>query len=86
VWAHGGIWQGGSVAGWHEACADLARLAGCILVCVQYRLAFHQPPAGAEFPVESPLRAWLAATFRGVLAAPTDAPSGETSHTTGRTP
>jgi hypothetical protein len=74
------------VAGWHEACADLARLAGCILVSVEYRLAFHQPLAGAEFPVENPLRAWLAAAFRSALAAPTDAPSGETSRTTGRTP
>lgn len=46
VWAHGGSWSAGSVADWHLACADLARLAGCTVVSVEYRLApAHPHPA-----------------------------------------
>lgn len=46
VWAHGGSWIGGSVAGWHEACAELALAARCTVVSVDYRLApQHRHPA-----------------------------------------
>jgi acetyl esterase/lipase len=46
VWAHGGSWRAGSVAGWHQACAALALIASCTLVSVDYRLApRHRHPA-----------------------------------------
>jgi acetyl esterase len=46
VWAHGGSWSAGSVVDWHLACTDLARLAGCTVVSVEYRLApAHPHPA-----------------------------------------
>ncbi|GAA2745578.1 alpha/beta hydrolase fold domain-containing protein [Kitasatospora cinereorecta] len=46
VWAHGGSWRAGSVDGWHQACADLARHAGTTVVSVDYRLApGHRHPA-----------------------------------------
>jgi acetyl esterase len=49
VWAHGGSWTGGSAEAWHPACADLARLAGCTLVSVDYRLAPRYPhPAASD--------------------------------------
>ncbi|MFJ6701095.1 alpha/beta hydrolase [Streptomyces sp. NPDC091272] len=49
VWAHGGSWHSGSVAGWHRSCADLARLAGCAVLSVDYRLAPDHPhPAALE--------------------------------------
>ncbi|MFC6087146.1 alpha/beta hydrolase [Sphaerisporangium aureirubrum] len=47
VWAHGGSWTRGSVDGWHFACADLARLATCTLVSVEYRLAPRHPHPAA---------------------------------------
>ncbi|NUT95106.1 MAG: alpha/beta hydrolase [Saccharothrix sp.] len=46
VWAHGGSWTGGSVAGWHEPCADLAARGGWNVVSVDYRTApVHPHPA-----------------------------------------
>ncbi|GGT64878.1 alpha/beta hydrolase [Streptomyces purpureus] len=49
VWAHGGSWRSGSVAGWHQACADLALRSGCAVVSVEYRLAPEHPhPAALE--------------------------------------
>ncbi|WP_407986375.1 alpha/beta hydrolase [Kitasatospora sp. CMC57] len=39
VWAHGGSWRAGSVEGWHGATADLARISGCTVVSVEYRLS-----------------------------------------------
>ncbi|QNE21180.1 alpha/beta hydrolase [Kribbella qitaiheensis] len=49
VWVHGGSWTRGSVAGWHEVCADLARLTGSTVVSVDYRLApLHPHPAALE--------------------------------------
>ncbi|KJK56984.1 alpha/beta hydrolase, partial [Saccharothrix sp. ST-888] len=49
VWAHGGSWRSGSVAGWHSACADLARTADATVVGVDYRLAPDHPhPAALE--------------------------------------
>ncbi|MEJ2852394.1 MULTISPECIES: alpha/beta hydrolase [unclassified Saccharothrix] len=46
VWAHGGSWTGGSVAGWHEPCADVAALGGWTVVSVGYRTApVHPHPA-----------------------------------------
>ncbi|MDI3389882.1 alpha/beta hydrolase [Streptomyces sp. B-S-A8] len=47
VWAHGGSWHGGSVAGWHRPCADLSRLSGCAVVSVEYRLAPDDPHPAA---------------------------------------
>ncbi len=47
VWAHGGSWIRGSVEGWHEPCADLARLSGCTLISVEYRLAPRHPHPAA---------------------------------------
>ncbi|MFD7137625.1 alpha/beta hydrolase [Streptomyces sp. NPDC059894] len=47
VWAHGGSWQYGSAAQWHEVTSDLARFSGCNVVSVDYRLApAHRHPAG----------------------------------------
>lgn len=49
VWVHGGSWTRGSVAGWHEVCADLARLTGSTVISVDYRLAPRHPhPAALE--------------------------------------
>ncbi|GAA2673832.1 MULTISPECIES: alpha/beta hydrolase fold domain-containing protein [Actinosynnema] len=47
VWAHGGSWTGGSVADWHESCADLAVASGWLVASVGYRLApaHHHPAA-----------------------------------------
>lgn len=46
VWAHGGSWIRGSVADWHEPCADLAARSGWVVVSVGYRLApEHRHPA-----------------------------------------
>ncbi|WP_240957827.1 alpha/beta hydrolase fold domain-containing protein [Streptomyces chilikensis] len=46
VWAHGGSWQRGSPAQWHEVTADLARFSGSNVVSVAYRLApEHSHPA-----------------------------------------
>ncbi|WP_307835491.1 alpha/beta hydrolase [Streptomyces adelaidensis] len=46
VWAHGGSWQAGSVEHWHEPVMDLARVSGCTVVSVGYRLApRHRHPA-----------------------------------------
>ncbi|MEN3269881.1 MAG: acetyl esterase [Pseudonocardia sp.] len=47
VWAHGGSWTRGSVAGWHEVCADLARLTAATLISVDYRLAPEHPHPAA---------------------------------------
>ena len=49
VWALGGSWIRGSAAGWHEVCADLARLTRATVVSVDYRLAPEHPhPAALE--------------------------------------
>lgn len=46
VWAHGGSWQHGSAAQWHEVTSDLARFSGHNVVGVDYRLApAHAHPA-----------------------------------------
>ena len=46
MWAHGGSWQHGSAAQWHEVTADLARVSGCTVLSVDYRLApEHRHPA-----------------------------------------
>lgn len=46
VWAHGGSWRSGSVAAWHDVCADLARRSRCVVASVEYRLApRHRHPA-----------------------------------------
>ncbi|MFC0625475.1 alpha/beta hydrolase [Kribbella deserti] len=47
VWVHGGSWTRGSVAGWHEVCADLARLTGSTVISVDYRLAPRHPHPAA---------------------------------------
>ncbi|MFF4308462.1 alpha/beta hydrolase [Streptomyces sp. NPDC001601] len=47
VWAHGGSWQYGSAAQWHEVTSDLARFSGSAVVSVDYRLApEHRHPSG----------------------------------------
>lgn len=51
VWAHGGSWIGGSVAGWHEPCAELAGLSGWTVVSVGYRLAPVDPHPAALLDV-----------------------------------
>ncbi|WP_158852747.1 alpha/beta hydrolase [Saccharothrix deserti] len=51
VWAHGGSWIGGSVAGWHEPCAELAGLSGWTVVSVEYRLAPAHPHPAALLDV-----------------------------------
>jgi acetyl esterase len=49
VWAHGGSWQRGSAADWHEACADLAARSCWTVVSVDYRLApAHRYPAALD--------------------------------------
>ncbi|WP_150241750.1 alpha/beta hydrolase [Nocardiopsis quinghaiensis] len=49
VWAHGGSWRGGSAAEWHHATAALARISGCLVVSVDYRLSpRHTHPAPVE--------------------------------------
>ncbi|MGW5351455.1 alpha/beta hydrolase [Streptomyces sp. NPDC004031] len=49
VWAHGGSWQYGSVAQWHDVTARLAVLSGWAVVSVDYRLApRHRHPAPLE--------------------------------------
>lgn len=49
VWAHGGSWAAGSAADWHPACADLAAVARCAVVSVDYRLApAHRHPAAVQ--------------------------------------
>jgi acetyl esterase len=55
VWAHGGSWTGGSVGGWHDSCTDLARLSGCTLVSVDYRLAPAYPHPAALLDVMTAL-------------------------------
>ncbi|MDX3434162.1 alpha/beta hydrolase [Streptomyces sp. ME01-18a] len=45
VWAHGGSWRSGSSLAWQDACADLARIARCTVVNVDYRLIPHRHPA-----------------------------------------
>ena len=47
VWAHGGSWRAGSVAGWHDACADLADQSSHTVVSVGYRLAPRHPHPAA---------------------------------------
>ncbi|WP_052398143.1 alpha/beta hydrolase [Streptomyces sp. NRRL F-5123] len=49
VWAHGGSWQYGSVAQWHDVTARIAALSGWTVVSVDYRLApRHRHPAPLE--------------------------------------
>jgi acetyl esterase len=60
VWAHGGSWTRGSAAGWHEVCADLARLTGATVVSVDYRLAPENPHPAALEDVLTVLE-WVAA-------------------------
>ncbi|MFJ6651002.1 alpha/beta hydrolase [Streptomyces sp. NPDC091290] len=45
VWAHGGSWRSGSSLEWQGACTDLARIARCTVVNVEYRLLPHRHPA-----------------------------------------
>jgi acetyl esterase len=60
VLAHGGSWSAGSVADWHLARADLARLAGCTYVSVEYRLAPAHPHPAALHDVLAVLD-WVSA-------------------------
>lgn len=65
VWAHGGSWRFGSTAEWHGALTELARISGCLVVGVDYRLLPHHPhPA----PLEDVLTAL--AWVRGLAAEP----------------
>jgi acetyl esterase/lipase len=49
VWFHGGGWVLGSLETAHGTCARIARLAGCVVVSVDYRLApEHVFPAAVE--------------------------------------
>ncbi|MFI7468738.1 alpha/beta hydrolase [Nonomuraea sp. NPDC049646] len=49
VWAHGGSWQRGSAAGWHDATAALADWSGWTVISVDYRLApRHRHPAAVQ--------------------------------------
>lgn len=49
VWAHGGSWRSGSAQEWRHATTDLARVSGCLVVSVDYRLApRHAHPAPVE--------------------------------------
>jgi len=43
VWAHGGSWRGGTLDGWHQACARLARASAWAVVSIAYRLAPLHP-------------------------------------------
>jgi acetyl esterase len=57
VYFHGGGWAIGSVITAHGVCATLARLAGCVVCSVDYRLApEHVFPAALD-------DAWAAATW-----------------------
>jgi acetyl esterase len=51
VWAHGGSWTRGSVAAWHEPCADLADRSGWAVVSTGYRLAPAHPHPAALLDV-----------------------------------
>ncbi|RSN11699.1 esterase [Nonomuraea sp. WAC 01424] len=49
VWAHGGSWQRGSAADWHDATAALAAWSGWTVISVDYRLApRHRHPAAVQ--------------------------------------
>ena len=57
VYFHGGGWVLGSLDTHHGVCATLARLAGCVVVSVDYRLApEHRFPAALD-------DAWAATTW-----------------------
>ena len=57
VYFHGGGWVLGSIATAHGVCATLARLAGCVVCSVDYRLApEHAFPAALD-------DAWAATTW-----------------------
>ncbi len=60
VYFHGGGWVVGSIATAHGTCSTLARLAGCVVVSVDYRLApEHRFPAAVEDAWAA--TAWVAA-------------------------
>ncbi|WP_345572345.1 alpha/beta hydrolase [Nonomuraea rosea] len=49
VWAHGGSWQRGSAAEWHDATAALATRSGWTVISVDYRLApRHRHPSAVQ--------------------------------------
>lgn len=78
VWAHGGSWQYGSAAQWHEVTADLARFSGCGVVSVDYRLApAHRYPA-ALLDVLTALR-WARREAVRETGAPLVAVGGDSS-------
>lgn len=57
VYLHGGGWVLGSVDAFHGVYATLARLSGCVIVAVEYRLA-------PEHPFPAPLEdAWTVTTW-----------------------
>jgi acetyl esterase len=49
LWIHGGGWTFGTVEGSEPLCRHLAKLSGCIVVSVEYRLA-------PEYPFPTPLQ------------------------------
>jgi acetyl esterase len=67
VWAHGGSWTGGSVAGWHEPCADLAELGDWNVVSVGYRTAPAHPHPAALSDVAAVVE-WAAERIGGLVA------------------
>jgi acetyl esterase len=57
VYFHGGGWVTGSLVSHHRLCATLARLSGCVVCAVDYRLApEHRFPAAVD-------DAWAATTW-----------------------
>ncbi|MET8335370.1 alpha/beta hydrolase [Streptosporangium canum] len=75
VWAHGGSWSAGSAAGWHPACADLARAASATVVSVDYRLAPGHPHPAALLDLLTAMT-WAQATADGPIAVGGDSAGG----------
>ncbi|AEW98183.1 MULTISPECIES: alpha/beta hydrolase fold domain-containing protein [Streptomycetaceae] len=80
VWAHGGSWRAGSVAGWQEACADLAVQSGARVVGVEYRLApAHRHPAALCDVLAAVEWAWAQAAGDGAGGRPWVAVGGDSA-------
>ncbi|MGM1059449.1 alpha/beta hydrolase [Saccharothrix sp. Mg75] len=75
VWAHGGSWTGGSVAGWHEPCADVAALGGWNVVSVGYRVAPAHPHPAPLSDVAAVVR-WASERIGGPVAVGGDSAGG----------
>ncbi|MFI9008144.1 alpha/beta hydrolase [Actinosynnema sp. NPDC053489] len=67
VRAHGGSWTGGSVAGWHDPCADLAGLSGWNVISVGYRVAPAHPHPAALRDVAAVVE-WATTRIGGLVA------------------